>query len=145
MLFGQRQGAIIHFKLDELWLARVQDVIFIFLVLTIFIFLGPSVGKHDTLGINSIILGIQGHICFLVMVSKENCFYNCNPLSRKRQFICLAAACLENNCPCQVFEVTTFSKVPLHTHLLLLHLESAGILQECISKVIFVKKEFVVQ
>lgn len=91
----QRKGATIHVKLDELRLACVQDVIFIFLVWT---FSGASVGKYDTSGISSIILRIQGHICFLVMVSKENSFCICNPLSRNRQFICLAAASLQNNC-----------------------------------------------
>lgn len=65
---AQRKDATIHVELDELRLVCMQDVIFIFLVWTL---LGASVGKHDTLGINGIILGIQGHICFLVMVNKE--------------------------------------------------------------------------
>lgn len=88
-----RKDAATHSKLDELGLACVQDVIFIFLLLT---FSGASVGKYDTSGISSIIPRIQGHICFLVTVTKENSFCICNPMSRNREFICLAAACGQN-------------------------------------------------
>lgn len=59
-------------KPHELRVACGQDVILIFLVLT---FSSASLGKYDASGISSIIPGIQGHICFLVMVSEENSFF----------------------------------------------------------------------
>lgn len=59
-------------KPHELRVACGQDVILIFLVST---FSSASFGKYDTSGISSFIPGIQGHMCFLVMVSEENCFF----------------------------------------------------------------------
>lgn len=59
-------------KPRELGLACGQDVVLIFLVST---FSSASLGKYDASGISSIIPEIQGHICFLVMVSEENSFF----------------------------------------------------------------------
>lgn len=59
-------------KPHELRVACGQDVILIFLVST---FSSASLGKYDASGISSIIPGIQGDICFLVMVSEENYFF----------------------------------------------------------------------
>lgn len=63
---------------------------------SLFEVIGATV-QHDTSGICCIILGIQGHICFLVLLSKEIHFVLVIQVRESRNFNVLTAANLQNN------------------------------------------------